>query len=270
MIAKVSKGSVMDQIYLPRQREGFSIGSYVEIRPITQNKVENLVFYNTQQVEPIKIHIIKEIFKIIDPNNSVENIIVTGSFVNEGFHFNDIDIIVISDKDIDQKMIQTRLEETLGGKFQVIVLSKKEFQDALLQEPMMDCMAQKCVSSRSFVVPSTKQMKWKSLDLGLLSSELLIENFPILTTNERYKQVRNLVATYNFIENKHMRSVDDSIDDLFGKGISASLKNGTLELKDFRKKYKRIYKKLQRTIFAGFKYDSEQKQSPQSDDRKSI
>lgn len=261
----------MDQIYLPRQREGFPVGSFVEISPVIPvQKVESLAFYNTQNIEPIKLHMIKEMFRIIEEHNNVENVIVAGSFFNEGFHFNDIDVIVISDKDIDQKMIQARLEETLGGKFQVVELSKKEFQDALLQEPMMDCMVQKCVSRESFVVPSTKQMNWKSLDLSLLSSELLIENFPFLSTNERYKQVRNLIAIYNFIENKRMSSVDDSIDALFGKGISVALRNGTLELKDFRKKYKQVYQKLQKIIFAGFKDDSEPKQDPRSDDRKSI
>ena len=38
IIAKISRGSKMDQVYIPKNRGGFSIGSYVILKPIKIKK----------------------------------------------------------------------------------------------------------------------------------------------------------------------------------------------------------------------------------------
>ena len=38
LIGKVSKGSKMDQIYIPKNREAIPVGSYVVVKPLTTEK----------------------------------------------------------------------------------------------------------------------------------------------------------------------------------------------------------------------------------------
>ena len=99
MISKVSRGSRMDQVYLPKNRSGFSIGDYVIIRSFEPLKeIEKLYFYNIDYIEPIKIQIIEHIFEIINKySDKYDNILVNGSFLEKGFHFNDVDILLIKE-----------------------------------------------------------------------------------------------------------------------------------------------------------------------------
>ena len=56
LIAKISKGSKMDQVYIPKNRIGFSAGSYVIIRPLEGKKtVEKPYLYNIKSIEPVKL-----------------------------------------------------------------------------------------------------------------------------------------------------------------------------------------------------------------------
>ena len=86
----------MDQVYLPKNRSGFEIGSYIVIKPLgTERIIEKPYFYNIKDIEPVKAQMINEIFRIIDKNiQDYENAILTGSFLDRGFNFNDIDIMV--------------------------------------------------------------------------------------------------------------------------------------------------------------------------------
>ena len=101
LIAKISKGSKMDQIYISKNREGLNTGSYVIIKPlktITTTKNKKPYFYNIKSIEPIKLRIINQIIKIINKITPNDNIIITGSFLDKGFNFNDIDILLINNK----------------------------------------------------------------------------------------------------------------------------------------------------------------------------
>ena len=101
LIGRISKGSKMDQVYIPKNRSGMNTGEYVLIMPLRKS-IEGRkkspfkpYFYNLKSVEPIKLHIIEEIFSMIEKEANAENIIITGSFLEPGFKFNDIDILII-------------------------------------------------------------------------------------------------------------------------------------------------------------------------------
>ena len=59
LIGRISKGSKMDQIYLPKNRAGLSNGQYVLISPLEskfKKKQESRhFFYNVENIEPLKI-----------------------------------------------------------------------------------------------------------------------------------------------------------------------------------------------------------------------
>ena len=57
LIGKITKGSKIDQIYLPKKRIGFSIGNYVRITPLDISietiKRNKPYFYNIDNIELI-------------------------------------------------------------------------------------------------------------------------------------------------------------------------------------------------------------------------
>src|SRR3989344_9678350 len=113
IIAKISRGSKMDQIYLPKNRFGLNPGSHVLVREISHEKEEKLFYYNIKKIEKVKIIIIKEIFKLLNKYN-FDNVIICGSFLDQGFNFNDIDIILINESEIKLEPIKNELKENLG------------------------------------------------------------------------------------------------------------------------------------------------------------
>ena len=111
IISKISKGSKMDQIYIPKNRMGFSIGSHVIIKPLElENPTEKPYFYNIHSIEPVKLKLVDEIFKIISNTTSYDNIIITGSFLDSGFNFEDIDILIIYERKLDITNIKKKIE----------------------------------------------------------------------------------------------------------------------------------------------------------------
>ena len=61
IIGRISKGSKMDQIYLPKNHPGFQAGNYVTIKPLiskTPEKTGKIIFYHVTDLPPIKIQII--------------------------------------------------------------------------------------------------------------------------------------------------------------------------------------------------------------------
>jgi len=187
LISKVSKGSRMDQIYIPKKRVDFTIGSYVVIRPLeTVDEEIKPFFYNIKHLEPIKTKIIKEIFKNLSGIIKCDNIIITGSFLEDGFRFNDIDIILVSEEKINTKPIVDLLESRIGPKFHLILISNKALIKGLSTDPLYMLMLSKCVSKTRFVYRVKSKINYKLLDLHLLKSKLLTDNFDFLTGDEKY------------------------------------------------------------------------------------
>src|SRR3989344_947257 len=125
IISKISKGTNMDQIYIPKNRMGFDAGSYVVVKPLQENKtsLEKPFFHNISYLEPIKTEIVNQIFEIVtDSVDKYDNIIITGSFLEKGFNFNDIDVLLISEHKIDTDKLDELLENKIGIKVHIILI----------------------------------------------------------------------------------------------------------------------------------------------------
>jgi len=266
LISRVSKGSKMDQIYLPKNRIDFTIGSYVVIKPLETAQIapkEEIkpLFYNVKQLEPIKLKIIEEIFKNIEELAKYDNIIIMGSFLEEGFKFNDIDIIVVSENKFNEKHLKEVLENNVGAKFHISSISNKALLKGLSTDPLFKAMLTKCVSRRRFIYKIKPKISYKLLDLHLLKSKPLIENFDLLNGNEKYKMTRNLVAINQFINKDEITKdkIDLSIDRFFGSKTVQKLKENIVLKEDFLAGYKKIYKDTQNKILRAIKDESKQK-----------
>lgn len=247
MIAKISKGSNMDQIYIPKNRTGLPIGQYVRIVSIEEFKEKKSdfkpFFYNANNLEPFKLEIIKSIFNILEAIKP-QNIIVTGSFLEEGFKFNDIDVLIVKDEKTEIIPLKIKIENMWGIKSHIIYADNKTLISGISTDPLYSLMLSKCVSKNRIIFKIKRIFDYKLLDFQLLKSKTLIDNFDILNGEEKYYLLLNMFSILRFIQNKKLskEAVNKDIEGKFGIKIRA-IKENILEKNKFIKKYKEIYNK---------------------------
>ena len=258
IISRVSRGSKMDQVYLPKNRFGLDIGSYVVVKQLEEEKTEEkLYFYDIEHIEPIKLDIIKKIIKIIDEKHIYENAIFTGSFLDNGFNFNDIDIILIGE---NKPAIREEIERRIGIKAHIIFIDNKSLNKGLSTDPIYQMMLSRCIAKKRFIYNLKNEINYKILDLHLLKSKTLIDNFDILDGNEKYYLTRNLISILIYINGGKIskKIVDNKIKKKFGADAK-EIKQNILDKNKFIKKYREIYKKTFDELMRLIKNGAEQK-----------
>lgn len=272
IIGKISKGTKMDQIYISKQRDGMPIGEYVLIKPITIDekiKIEEkekpkYYFYGVKEIEPIKLKIIKEIFNIISKiNDKINNVIITGSFLDEGFKFNDIDILIMSNFNIDHSIINNKLKNLTGVKTHLIILTNKELLAGISIDPLYQSMLSKCVSMKRIIYNidnKSYKINYKLLDLQLLKSKIVLDSFDYLSGAEIYYYLQNLISIYLFLKNKRITKseVENKIKNSFGD--KDKVKNKIIDKKEFLREYKVIYHELFSIIMGNIRKENGSKQ----------
>ncbi|MBI2106686.1 hypothetical protein HYT57_01765 [Candidatus Woesearchaeota archaeon] len=260
IIAKISRGSKMDQVYIPKNRSGFSIGSYVILKQIEIEKPEEKpFFYNIREIEPIKLELIDQVMKIIDNEiENYENIIITGSFLESSFNFNDIDVVIVTSSKINQDLIKKNIEDITKISTHIIALDNNSLIKGLSIDPLYQMMLSKCVAKKRIIYKIKTEINYKLLDLHLLKSKTLMYNFDILNGNEKYYLVRNMIAIYLFLQHKKLNHdiINKEIKKLFGIDV-VKIKQNLLDKKAFLHRYNKIYKdtfnKIMDTIDNGSK-----------------
>ena len=263
MIGRISKGTKMDQIYIPKNRAGFFAGEYVKIMPLENLKFnkEKIMrfkpyFYNIKNLEPVKTRIIEEVFNLVDKEINPENIIVTGSFLEKGFNFNDLDVLVVSEEKIDIKSIKNQIEEATGIKLHLILIDKKSLLAGISTDPLYNLMLSRCVCKNRIIFKAKRRINYKLLDLNLLKSKSLIDNFCILDGREKYYLVFNMVSVLLFISGKKLSReiVERKIEELFK--IKINELKGNMLGREFLKKYKGIYNKTFNILMENIKNEA--------------
>lgn len=257
LIGRISKGSKMDQIYLPKNRTGLSNGQYVLIAPL-ENKFKEKqefkpFFYNVRNIVPLKLMIIENIFKIIEETNP-ENIIITGSFLEDGFKFNDIDILLINETEIDIKRLKEKIENEIGIKTHLILINTKTLILGLSTDPLYSLMLSKCMSKKRIIIKAKRIINYKLLDFQLLKSKILIDNFDILNGEEKYYLALNMISILLFMQNKKLskKIVNYNIEKILNVKIE-DIKQNLIEKDKFIKKYDETYGKTFNTIMENIK-----------------
>ena len=257
IIARVSRGSVMDQVYLPKNRSSaLGIGEYVVIAPALQKKQITPYYYNAQNIEPIKAEIIQGILS----NSEAENIIIAGSFLEKGFNFEDIDIIVING---EGKAIEKYAETAFGLKAHIINMKYDTLRTGLNTDPLFQMILSRFAAKERLLLNIKQEINYKLLDMHLLKSKILPEQFEHLNGIEKFILTRNMVAIRLFIEGKTatIDKVNKEINNLFGKDAASKLLENTMEKLPFTAKYKEIYRKVFNAIMDGISHNAKQKQA---------
>jgi len=270
IIAKVSRGTNMDQVYLPKNRSGMQPGEYVIINvlantpvPETKKSAGKLFkpyFYGLgalKQIEPIKLQIISDIFDISAKFVQKEsNIIITGSFLDSGFNFNDVDIIILS-KNADTKGVEGEIMAKVGIKPHIIALSKEEFSQGLASDPLYQTMISRCAAKGRLIFNFKPMINAQLLDMHLLKSKALIDNFELLNGKEKYYLTFNLISILLFIQRGKITKdlVEKAIKREFGVKKLEEIKENLID-ETFLKKYKTIYNKTFNKIMGKLKNGS--------------
>jgi len=266
LIAKISRGTLMNQIYLPKNKTELEPGTFVVItkleKPLQEiekikakAETNNLFFYNSKEIEPIKIKIIKEITNIIDNEINNDNLIITGSFLENGFNFNDIDILLITSKKANEKHLEKIIESKIGIKTHILLMSNEELKEGLSNDPLYRLMLSKCISKRRLIFNIKIKIIPKLLDIHLLKSEPLIHSFDALSGKDKYYLIRNLIAIKLFLENKKITksNIDNEIISIFQLKNIDAIVNNMLDKTHFMSTFKKLYKETQNKIFSVMK-----------------
>jgi hypothetical protein len=248
LTGKVSYGSAMDQIYIPKKRNCLPVGSLVLIEEINPQLKINPYYHNLNYLEPIKDEIIKSIFHFM---NSEENIIITGSFLEPGFQFEDIDIIVFG----NALGLKEFVLSNFGIHAHIIQIRKNDFLKGINTDPLYQMVISKFISRERFIFEINNEYNFKLLDLALVKSELLITNFEITSGQEKYKLLRNTFAIKRFLEHKEISKdfLEKDIENYFSKGFLKDFQKNLISLKDFRKKFEKLYEGISSQIMDGIK-----------------
>lgn len=267
IIGRISKGSKMDQIYIPKNRVGFSAGEYVLILPLKgkiEKKKSRPYFYGVNVLEPVKTRIIERIIDLIDKKTNPDNIIITGSFLDKGFSFNDVDILLLNNKKINTEIIKEEIEKLEGIKTHIILLNSKTLSFGLTVDPLYSLMLSKYVSNKKIIFRIKRRINYKILDLSLLKSKTLIDNYDAFNGNEKYYFTMNMVSILLFMQGKKLSKsiVNKKIEKIFNVKIS-KIKENVIEKQDFLKKYREIFDNTFNLILNNIKKEknNEQKQA---------
>ena len=234
----------MDQIYLPKQRSGLPVGSYVSIRLVLKDRIAfKPIFYGVKKIEPIKMEIVKKVFSLIEGIVECSNIIVTGSFIKQGFGFRDLDVLVVySGEKVNEKEIAQKIKEQIGAKAHVIFLTDKELSIGAARDPLYLAMINRCIARNRFTYHLQKRIIHPQLlDVHLLKSKVVFYSFDFMSGNDLYYAVRNIVAISLFLKGRiSAELIGKEIENIFSIS-EEDIRRKAFKKTSFLKKYQRFY-----------------------------
>jgi len=254
LIKKISKGTRFNQIYLQKNEGiGFEPGKSVVISPLEDIIVkEPAIFEYNVKLESLKREIVKLVFKIVDSWGYYDNIIITGSFLDEGFNFEDIDIIIINPGNMEKEKLKNSIEENTGISPHLIFIDSESFNKGIKRDPLFRLMVDRYVSAKRAIFRKDREINYKLLDIYLLKNKNLIEGYDLFSIKQRKKLLRDFISIKLFSENKEVtiENIEKETNRLFGKDIIESLfyYGNNEEKHEFIAKLKKEFNKLEKYI----------------------
>lgn len=242
-IHRVSKGTSFNQIYIPKSAEKlFKAGVLVEVKLI-----ENPVFYsNGLKLNEFKKKLIQEIITAIQEFKEIEQATITGSFLTSNADYNDIDIILVSEKDLSEEAYNL-LTEKFSLKFHVIALNKESFDKLIKIDPLTRSMFYYYASTESIQLPKKEIDKTHLKFLLMFPEDILALNIKPRTY---YDSLRRLIAIERFLKNQDenpLRTLEEMKASLGNELFQALKQNEPLEKEAITKVKAILSKKLKET-----------------------
>ena len=225
-IHRISKGSRFNQIYVPKEVESeFEVGDIVEVR--LMKKKQNLYYSsNLPKLSEFKKKLIKDVFYLLSQFKEIKQIFIFGSFLTQKIEYNDIDILILTEKDDEkfEKNIYNKLTEEFNLKFHVICIEKDKLRELLKINPLIRSMFYYYVSNKKFELPKETSIDEKHIRFLLMMPEDLLEIR--LNSKVFYDNLRRLISIEHFLENKdeNPNKVNDELKELLGETLLSDMR----------------------------------------------
>lgn len=260
LIGRISKGSRMDQVYLPKNRLGLAVGEYVTVQPLEKEQKKGSktkrYLYGINYLEPVKLEITEKVVSLLERKiGRYENIIITGSFLDKGFSFNDLDILLVREEKANLEWLNRELKKLTGIKIHLIQLSRADLIRGLARDPLYQLMLSQCLARKRMIYRINHVIDYKLLDLQLLQSKLLPDNFDLLSGKEKYYLTRNLAAIRAYLHGGRvkLKEVDGLIKEQFLLSDISLIKENMVSKQNFLAGYKKLYNQTFKLILGGIK-----------------
>lgn len=232
---KVSKGSRFNQIYIPKEmQEIFEVGDLVEVKLL--GKKEKLHYSdnlkNFHKISDFKENIIKQVFFLLEKFKEIKQVFIVGSFLIEKTEYNDIDIILVSDKKEIEKKVYTYLSEKIQMNFHVIVIPEKKIEGLIKICPLTRSMFYYFISNKEFSLNEQVEIEKKHISFLLMMPEDLLK---IKLSNGKiyFDSLRRLITIRRFLEKQKLDSIliNQKIKKILGKNYSFLKDNKNIDQK---------------------------------------
>ena len=247
-IHKVSKGTRFNQIYIPLgMKDRFDAGDIVEVRLL--EKKSGLIYSpelkkQVKKLNSFKEELIQKIFGVLADYKEIKRAFIVGSFLTHKNEYNDIDILIISNKDNEEKINEILLEK-FELKFHVMAISEKDFEKLIESCPLTRSMFYYFVSDKEFMLPKETKLNKKHIQFLLMMPEDLLkiklkprvfyDSLRRLITIERFldedklnpleieKEIKNLIGERNALDIKVSEGLDETLLKKIRKIITSKL-----------------------------------------------
>ena len=222
-IHKVSKGSRFNQIYVPKEMEQhFQSGDIVEVTLIERKS--NLHYSKgLSKLNRFKENLVKDIFLELKKFKEISQIFIIGSFLTQKQDYNDIDIVLISDKDIEKEVYKS-LVDKFELKFHIISIAKDKLDNLLRYCPLTRSMFYNFVSDKEFRMSKESELNKDHLRYLMMMPEDLLKIK--LGPRSYYDAIRRLLTIERFLESLTIDplEINKEIQKLIGEKLSDELR----------------------------------------------
>ena len=240
-VHKVSKGSRFNQIYVPKEMERhFQSGDLVEVtlleKSISVHYSKNLV-----KLSEFKETLIKNIFLELRRFKEIKQIFIVGSFLTQKQDYNDIDIIIISEKNLEKEIYEILIDK-FELKFHIINIPEDNFESLQKYCPMTRSMLYYFVSNKKFSLSKGTELNKNHIKFLLIMPEDILT----ITLKPRvfYDSLRRLLTIERFLENDSLDplEVNKEIQTLITKNLATDIRNNENISDEIIKKLRNIIK----------------------------
>ena len=246
-IHKISKGSRFNQIYIPKEMNSvFEIGDIVEIKLLS--KKESFYYSkNLKKLSNYKENFVKEIFSSLAGFSDIRQVFIVGSFLTNKIDYNDLDVLLITDKNIETK-IYNLLIEKFNIKFHVITIPAHRFEYLIYSCPLTRSMLSYFVSNKEFNLPEEIKIDKNHIRYLLMTPEDLLKVNP--GSRAYYDSIRRLITIENFLENKpiDILEISSHLTKIIGETLFFLIKSNEIIEKEQIEFLRKIIKEKLSTI----------------------
>jgi predicted nucleotidyltransferase len=221
--------------------KSFGVGDTVEVI-LLEKKASLHHSKSLDKLSDFKSKLIKDIFSELNKFKKIKQAFIVGSFLTQKSEYNDIDILVITEKERLDKEIYDSLTEKFELKFHVIAIKEKSLEYLQKSCPLTRSMLYFFVSEKPYSLPKETDLDKDHIRFLLMMPQDLLK----LKLSPRifYDSIRRIITIEKFLEGKEINPIriEEEIIALIGKPIVQNIRSNEEVPERIIKRLKKIIK----------------------------